>query len=75
MGPVRPFFSFLIMTRSKKIFFILSLVFVILLVWASVDIASKTTFPGSKPQLKERINEKFFTTDTVKTDSISAIHR
>lgn len=37
----------------------MAVVFLILLGWASYDIASRTTFPGSKPQLKSRIKEKY----------------
>ncbi len=32
-----------------------AIVFIVLLAWASYDIATRTTFPGSKPQLKERL--------------------
>ena len=52
------------MNRSKKIFAALAIVFVLFLVWASYDISSRTTFPGSKPQLKERLKKKLFDGDS-----------
>jgi hypothetical protein len=58
------------MTRSKKIFAGFALVFLLLLVYASYDIGSRTTFPGSKPQLKERLEEKYLDRDTAETDSV-----
>ena len=47
------------MSRSKKLFLIASTVFIALLIWASYDISTRTTFPGSKPQLKERIRDNY----------------
>ena len=46
-------------SRSKKLFLLISIVFLFLLLWASYDISTRTTFPGSKPQLKERIEDNF----------------
>lgn len=46
------------MTRSRRIFVVFVIVFVILLSYASYDISTRTTFPGSKPQLKERIQDR-----------------
>ncbi|MBX2898697.1 MAG: hypothetical protein KF775_03560 [Cyclobacteriaceae bacterium] len=63
------------MSKSKKIFAGLAAVFVVLLFYASYDISSRTTFPGSKPQLKERIEEQFLKRDSLKKDSIKAIQR
>jgi hypothetical protein len=59
------------MTRSKKVFAGLAVIFVILLLYASYDISQRTTFPGSKPQLKERIEDKFLKPDSVSGDSTS----
>jgi hypothetical protein len=59
------------MTRSKKIFALFGAVFVILLAYASYDIATRTTFPGSKPQLKERIEKDILKIDSIETDSLS----
>jgi hypothetical protein len=58
------------MTRSKKVFAGLAVVFVILLIYASYDISRRTTFPGSKPQLKERIEDRFLKQDSVQKDTI-----
>jgi len=54
------------MSKSKKIFLTLAVVFFALLFYASYDISTRTTFPGSKPQLKERIDLK---QDTIAVDS------
>jgi hypothetical protein len=61
------------MTRSKKVFIFFAIVFVILLAYASYDIGSRTTFPGSKPQLKERLKKNFEEADSVKKDSIKSL--
>lgn len=45
------------MDRSKKIFLLFAAVFFIIMAYIGYDISSRTTFPGSKPQLKERIME------------------
>jgi hypothetical protein len=60
------------MSKSKKIFLGVAVVFFVLLFYASYDIANRTTFPGSKPQLKERINKTYFKKDSVVNDSASA---
>ena len=70
-----PPFKFNIMSKSKKIFLVFAAVFFVLLIYASYDISSRTTFPGSKPQLKERIRDQFLTPDSTKADSISSIKR
>ncbi|UII25932.1 hypothetical protein LVD15_21925 [Fulvivirga maritima] len=43
------------MNKSKKVFLIVALVFFAIMVYIGYDISSRTTFPGSKPQLKERL--------------------
>lgn len=58
------------MSRSKKIFFAFAIVFFLMLVYVSYDISTRTTFPGSKPQLKERLENKPATTDSVPPDSL-----
>ncbi len=63
------------MSKSKKIFVGLAMVFFALLVYASYDISTRTTFPGSKPQLKERIEDQFLKKDSVKEDTLKAIQR
>jgi hypothetical protein len=54
------------MNRSKKIFIVIAIVFMILLLYASYDIGSRTTFPGSKSQLKERIKKNYLEADSVR---------
>lgn len=51
--------------RKSKIFLGLAIVFVVLMAIASYDISRKTTFPGSKPQLKERIKKQLGASDTL----------
>jgi len=63
------------MSKSKKIFLVFAAVFFVLLIYASYDISSRTTFPGSKPQLKERIRDQFLAPDSSKKDSIPTINR
>jgi hypothetical protein len=63
------------MSKSKKIFLGFAIVFFALLFYASYDISTRTTFPGSKPQLKERIQDQFLKKDSVKKDTIKAIQR
>jgi hypothetical protein len=58
------------MSRSKKIFFIAFGVFVIGLLYLSYDISRRTSFPGSKPQLMERLKEKYSAKDSVVNDSV-----
>jgi hypothetical protein len=57
------------MTRSKKVFLGFMLVFAILLGYASYDIATRTTFPGSKSQLKERLKKNYLKRDSTELDS------
>ena len=59
------------MTRSKKIFLLIAGIFLLLLLYVSYDISKRTTFPGSKPQLKERIMEKYDKKDSALTDSLN----
>ncbi|MEM7107142.1 MAG: hypothetical protein AAF519_02865 [Bacteroidota bacterium] len=55
------------MTKSKKLFLFFAVLFFLLMIYVSYDISSRTTFPGSKPQLKERIFEH--SSDSSKLDS------
>jgi len=63
------------MNRAKKLFVILSVVFLVLLLYASYDISTRTTFPGSKPQLKERLKTQFLHHDSTKKDSLKSTQR
>jgi hypothetical protein len=58
------------MSRSKKIFIGACIFFVILLAYASYDISRRTTFPGSKPQLKELIKKNYLQADSVVSDTL-----
>lgn len=51
--------------RKSKVFLGLAIVFVVAMSIASYDISRKTTFPGSKSQLKERIKKKYASQDTI----------
>lgn len=43
------------MSKNKKIFLILGGIFLIIVIIIGIDISSRTTFPGSKGNLKERM--------------------
>jgi hypothetical protein len=43
------------MNKNKLIFLLLGVIFLVIIVIVSWDIASRTTFPGSKGNLKERM--------------------
>lgn len=58
------------MSRSKKIFLTVVVVFFITLFYASYDISQRTTFPGSKSQLKERLKKQYVQPDSSVTDSV-----
>jgi hypothetical protein len=62
------------MSRSKKIFFFGLGVFVVALIYLSYDISQRTSFPGSKSQLKERLKEKYLQ-DSVKGDTLIEIKK
>jgi hypothetical protein len=59
------------MKKSKKAFIGACILFVILLAYASYDISRRTTFPGSKAQLKERIKKNYMEADSVVKDTIN----
>lgn len=61
------------MTKSKKIFLGAAIVFFMGIGYASYDISSRTTFPGSKSQLKERLKEKYTSADSTVTDSVKIV--
>ncbi|WP_169817496.1 hypothetical protein [Algoriphagus vanfongensis] len=44
------------MQRNKKIFLIIFLIFMLIMLYIGYDISQRTTFPGSKGNLKERIS-------------------
>jgi hypothetical protein len=43
------------MNKNKKLFLILFVIFMLIMCWVGYDISQRTTFPGSKGNLKERI--------------------
>jgi hypothetical protein len=48
----------------------MAIIFLLLLLYASYDMGKRTTFPGSKPQLKTRLEKQFFKKDSSKLDTI-----
>lgn len=63
------------MTKSKKVFVGVAVIFLVGLLLVSYDISTRTTFPGSKSQLKERLKKQYLKQDSVPNDSISVIQR
>lgn len=43
------------MQKNKKIFVIIFIIFMLIMMWIGYDISQRTTFPGSKGNLKERM--------------------
>lgn len=59
------------MTRSKKIFVVVALLFIIATLIVGYDITTRTSFPGSKKLLKESIvPSEQVEKDTTKSDSL-----
>ncbi len=58
------------MKSSKKLFLFAAALFFLVMIYLGYDISRKTTFPGSRPQLKERIEQDFTTKDSVVVDSV-----
>lgn len=46
------------MQKNKKIFLFLFVLFMLAILYLSFDISRRTTFPGSKGNLKERISKE-----------------
>ncbi|MGM0946150.1 MAG: hypothetical protein ACQEW9_13275 [Bacteroidota bacterium] len=44
------------MQKNKKLFLLLFVIFMLIMLWIGYDISQRTTFPGSKGNLKERIS-------------------
>ncbi len=62
------------MSKSKKIFLLVVVGFFGALIYASYDISQRTTFPGSKSQLKERLKEQYIKPDSATAlDSVKAV--
>lgn len=53
------------MSTNKKVFLILAILFFAAMIYISYDISSRTTFPGSKSQLKERIKDEIINADSI----------
>lgn len=53
----------------------MAIVFFGLLFYASYDISTRTTFPGSKSQLKERLKKQYLEADSLQADSLKAVQR
>ncbi|MEQ9166699.1 MAG: hypothetical protein RLO12_10610 [Fulvivirga sp.] len=61
------------MSNSKRIFLVFAVLFFVVMIYIGYDISSRTTFPGSKPQLKERIKDKLELKDSTKVDSAKSV--
>lgn len=56
------------MNKNKKVFLVFVIIFFSAMIYIGYDISSRTTFPGSKPQLKERIEEEIINADSTSND-------
>ncbi|MFO7825404.1 MAG: hypothetical protein R6V72_15805 [Cyclobacterium sp.] len=45
------------MNKNKWLFLVFGLLFLLAMLLIGLDMSSRTTFPGSKPNLKERIEQ------------------
>lgn len=63
------------MSRSKKMFLAIGALFLVGIAYFSYDVSSRTTFPGSKSQLKERLKKQYFKADSIPKDTLRATHR
>ncbi|PZR36756.1 MAG: hypothetical protein DI538_13440 [Azospira oryzae] len=63
------------MSRSKKLFLVLCGLFMCMVGYISYDMGSRTTFPGSRSQLKERLKKQYMTQDSLPKDTLPAVHR
>jgi hypothetical protein len=61
------------MTRSKKTFVGIAILFFAAFLYMCYDIGRRTTFPGSKPQLKERLKKQYVRPDSIVADSTNAV--
>jgi hypothetical protein len=61
------------MTKQKKWFRVIAIIFALMLGYASYDISRRTTFPGSKSQLKERIKKNYLQDDSSATDDTDSL--
>lgn len=43
------------MNKNKLVFIIIAAIFMLVMLWIGIDISKRTTFPGSKGNLKERM--------------------
>jgi len=63
------------MTRQKRIFIIFAILFFLAMGYLAYDISRRTTFPGSKPQLQERIKKSYGDKDTTESKPDTVIQR
>jgi len=63
------------MSRSKKVFLLIGFLFLVGVAYFGYDVSSRTTFPGSKSQLKERLKKQYLKSDSAITDTTKATHR
>ncbi|MBL6449026.1 hypothetical protein JMN32_22130 [Fulvivirga sp. 29W222] len=62
------------MMSKKKLFLLFAMIFFGAMIYVTYDISIRTTFPGSKPQLKERLLHRGEQKkDTIYADSLSKV--
>lgn len=59
------------MSRSKKVFLILAVIFFIAMLYFAYDFSSRTTFPGHKREMEEKATVTDPGGDLSDTDTIS----
>jgi len=64
------------MSVSKKLFIVLAALFFMIILYFTYDIASRTSFPGSKSNVEEGLSDpetdsERLDSDSIKVDSIS----
>lgn len=59
--------------NKQRLFIILTVLFFGSMLYVSYDISSKTTFPGSRPQLQERLLKKDHQPDSIAPDTTTEL--
>jgi len=58
------------MSRSKKLFIAIAVIFLMTILYVMYDMSSRTTFPGSKPPMEDIQNKTGVESETIESDSM-----